>query len=82
MAHKKDETLVDYLKRKNLYEAEKYGFHPYAYLDENGWNTHERICISEDKPKLVEADGWYHDLNKFIDSLSDDTVLVAVDNHN
>ena len=82
MIYIKDETLVDYLKRNNLYEAEKYGFHPYAYLDENGWNTHERICISEDKPKLVEADGWYHDLNKFIDSLSDDTVLVAVDNHN
>ncbi len=80
--YKKGESLEEYLARVGCGETQKYPFSPYAFLDENGWNTHIEYEYKNNKLQMVEKEFWINELNEFVDKLSDETVLVSVDNHN
>ncbi len=75
------ETVEDYLARHHLTDAEKYSFRPYGFLDETGWNTHREYEYRDGHVVAVEDDTWVDSLYAFIDNADDETVLVAVDNH-
>ncbi len=77
----KDETEEEYLLRRHLTEKAKYPFRPDAFLSENGWNHHETFVHNGDQTHFAEKESWVDELYSFIENLSDETVLVAVDNH-
>ena len=63
-----------------LNETPKYPIVFYAFLPENGWQTQNDIVISDNSTDY-NPDSWQETLESYIDSLSDDTVLIGVDCH-
>lgn len=79
MLYIKDETLQQYLARQRIIRKYKYPCFPYGYLDNQGEYHSEDSIPSKDDKKVRRM--WHKKVNRFIDSLSDDTVMVAVDCH-
>lgn len=80
--YKKDETEDEYLKRHHINQTEKYGYHPYAFLDENGWNPNEVWVYKDGKPETETPPVWEQNLLAFMEKADDDTVFAIIDNHN
>lgn len=78
LAYAKDETLEQFLERHGYFRESKYHASAGALLFEYGeyFDTFER-CNGEWK----ERSNWAELVEKFIDELSDDTVIVGVDCH-
>ncbi len=76
----KGETEEQYLTRQNLNELKRYPIIFYAFLGENGWQTQNDIVISDNSDDY-NPDNWQETLEQYIDSLSDDTVLIGIDCH-
>ena len=76
----KGETEEQYLTRQNLNELKRYPIIFYAFLGENGWQTQNDIVISDNSDDY-NPDNWQETLEQYIDSLSDNTVLIGVDCH-
>lgn len=75
----KGETLQHFLARNRIIRKYKYPAFPHGYLDNDGeYHTEDSVSI-KDENKNRRA--WHKKVNRFIDSLSDETVLVAVDCH-
>jgi hypothetical protein len=81
------ENVESYLKRRHLCDSFKYPAVIYGFLDDNGYheeayvqrNPGTRKCINRQKKKnRIE---WRRKLDKFIDSIPDDEVIVGVDCH-
>lgn len=80
LIYEKGETEEHYLTRMKLNETPKYPIVFYAFLSENGWQTQNDIVISDNSTDY-NPDSWQETLESYIDSLSDDTVLIGVDCH-
>ena len=81
LLYSKGETVEEYLKRNNLICTSRYPVYSYGFLTEDGWHTKDDIIF--DQAKYIEntATLWKERLDNYIDSLSDDTVLIGVDCH-
>lgn len=79
LLYKKGETVQQYLSRHRLVRKYKYLCFPYGYLDKQGEYLSEDSMPSKDRDKAMRM--WHKQVNRFIDSLSDDTALVVVDCH-
>lgn len=79
MLYIKGETVQQYLVRNRIVKKYKYPIFVYGYLDRSGcYQEKDTVCLMDiNKRDRV----WRKMLNKFIDSLSDETVLVGVDCH-
>lgn len=76
--YKKDETVQQYLARNRIISKYKYPAFAYAYLCDGEYVDKDSIGISDyNKRSRI----WHKKLNRYIKSLSDDTVLVGVDCH-
>ncbi len=79
MLYIKGETVQQYLARHRIIRKYKYPSFPYGYLDDQGEYHSEDSMPSRDEKKIKRM--WHKKVNRFIDSLSDETVLVGVDCH-
>ena len=79
MLYVKGETVQQYLARHRIIRKYKYPSFPYGYLDDQGEYHSEDSMPSRDEKKAKRM--WHKKVNRFIDALSDDTVLVGVDCH-
>lgn len=79
LIYEKGETEEQYLTRRNLNEVRRYPIIFYAFLGENGSQTQDDIvsCNTTD----YNSNNWQVTLEQYIDSLSDDTVLIGIDCH-
>lgn len=82
MNYIKGECVEEFLKRRHPEIFEKYCIHPYGFLDEDGWNTHETFVYEGANSHFEQKDEWRNQLNDFIENADDNTVFVIVDNHN
>lgn len=80
LIYEKGETEEQYLTRLKLNETRRYPIIFYAFLTEDGWQTQNDIVISDNSGDY-NPDNWQETLDQYIDSLSDDTVLIGVDCH-
>ncbi len=81
MVFQKGETEEEFLERYAFYKRKKYPINIYAFLADGIWNRAERV-IPEDKNGRIERNAeWENELERFIDGLDDETVLVSVDCH-
>ena len=79
MLYVKGETVQQYLARHRIIRKYKYPSFPYGYLDDRGEYHSEDSMPSKDDKKAKRM--WHKKVNRFIDALSDDAVLVGVDCH-
>lgn len=79
MLYKKGETVQQYLARNRIIRKYKYPDIVQAYLDSNGEYCDKDFINLKDYDKKNRI--WHKALNKFIDSLDDEIVLVGVDCH-
>lgn len=79
MVYKNGETVQQYLSRHRIIRTYKYPSFAYAYLDNNGEYFDKDYIGLSDSRKRDRV--WQRMMNRFIGSLSDDTVLVGVDCH-
>ena len=79
MLYVKGETVQQYLARHRVIRKYKYPSFPYGLLDDQGEYHSEDSMPSRDE-KIIKR-MWHKKVNRFIDALSDDTVLVGVDCH-
>lgn len=76
--YQKGETIQQYLARNRILSKYKYPAFAYAYLCDGEYVDKDSIGISDyNKRSRI----WHKKLNRYIKSLSDDTVLVGVDCH-
>ena len=80
LLYSKGETIEEYLKRHNLICSARYPIHSYGFLTEDGWHTKDDILLGRNVDD-ENTTPWEERLDNFIDSLSDDTVLIGVDCH-
>ena len=73
------DTLEDFLKRHCVSDKIKYDFSPFAYYE--GEEYFDKYCLPRSEDKGDYDNAWQNVIDKFIDGLSDDTVLVGVDCH-
>lgn len=76
----KGETLENFLKRNCMSKEGKYAIEPYAYFKGEEWYESPHSSWSSRKDDVYDNE-WQKELIKFIDELSDETVLVCVDCH-
>ncbi len=79
MYYKKDETLIEYLERHEIMQTYKYPPLFYGYLGDDGYHYKDEMRIDDKNASAEEL--WDKKMSEYIDSLSDDTVLVGVDCH-
>lgn len=78
----KDETLQEYLHREHLDDSVKYPVGFYQFLSEKTGFIESNPDYSVGLGERVKAEyDWNEQINRFIDGLDDDTVLVGVDCH-
>ena len=83
----KDETLEHYLRRNGLYEKYKYPNIAGAYLHNGEYHNRfdyghlEKSRKKRNRMQRKKKRLWRKQLDRLIDSCSDDTVLVGVDCH-
>ena len=81
------ETLEKYLKRMELNDTFKYPNISYGYLDDSGYHEKEYTWHYGKSKKHIKKQTrknnivWRRNLDKFIDSIPDDTVIIGVDCH-
>lgn len=80
LLYSKGETLEEYLKRNNQIRSARYPVYAYGFLSEEGWKTMDEIVIGQEKMP-DDNTFWETQLDDFIDSLADDTVLIGIDCH-
>ena len=73
------DTLEDFLKRHCVSDKIKYDFSPFAYYE--GEEYFDKYCLPRSEDKGDYDNAWQNVIDKFIDGLSDNTVLVGVDCH-
>ena len=76
----KGETLGSYLSRLRFDETARYPVPFYGFLSEDGWQTQNDFVIS-DNNITNNQETLQKTLEQYIDSLSDDTVLIGIDCH-
>ena len=76
--YKKDETLQQFLARNRIIRKYKYPNFACAYLIDGEYASEDSFNFA-DKNKRNRA--WHKNLNRQIDALNEDTVLVGVDCH-
>ena len=79
LLYKDGESLDEYLKRLGYNDNLKYHAHGGAYLDMQGV-YHEGSFASMFSGERDDA--WSLEMEKFVDEIPDDTIIVAVDCHN
>ena len=72
----KGESLESFMKREAMPNEWKYPMYIHDIVDINGWQSKDDIQVGAEQQK-----SWHTILDEYIDSLSDDTVLVGVDYH-
>ncbi len=77
---KKDETEEQYLERSNLFKNCRYTISFYAFLGENGLQTPDDLDIPDTNPDN-RRDCWLSAIERHIESLPDDIVLIGIDCH-
>lgn len=72
----KGESLESYLERQAMPKEWKYPIYIHDIVDTDDWQSKDDIQVGAEQQK-----SWHTILDEYIDSLSDDTVLVGVDYH-
>ena len=80
LIYKKDETEEQYLERSNLFKNCRYTISFYAFLGENGLQTPDDLDIPDTDPDN-RRDFWLSAIERHIESLPDDIVLIGIDCH-
>lgn len=81
------ETLENYMKRMELNDTFKYPNISYGFLDDSGYHEKEYTWHYGKSKKYIKKQSrknniiWRRKLDKFIDSIPDDTVIIGVDCH-
>ena len=81
------ETLETYLKRRHLFDTFKYSANTYGFLDAVGYHEEEYVWRysmtrkKANKERRKNKIAWRRKLDKYIESIPDDTVIVGVDCH-
>jgi len=81
------ETVEKYLKRRHIYDSFKYPSVTYGFLDDNGYHEEAYVWRNSgtrkriNKQKRKNRIEWRRKLDKYIDAIPDDTVIVGVDCH-
>ena len=76
MVYQKDQTLEDYIRMHGYPESRKYPFGAHDIVDADIWMCSEDTVIEGD----TNLD-WESRMERYIDELDDETVLVGVDYH-
>lgn len=72
----KGESLESFMKREAMPNEWKYPIYIHDIVDTDDWQSKDDIQVGAEQQK-----SWHMILDEYIDSLSDDTVLVGVDYH-
>lgn len=72
----KGESLESYMERQAMPKEWKYPICIHDIVDTDDWQSKDDIQVGAEQQK-----SWHTILDEYIDSLSDDTVLVGVDYH-
>ena len=80
LIYQKGETEENYLTCMHFNETTRYPVVFYAFLTADGWKTQNDI-VETDNNSEYKQDTWSDTLADYIDSLTDDTVLIGVDCH-
>ena len=72
----KGESLESYMERQAMPKEWKYPIYIHDIVDAGDWQSKDDIQVGAEQQK-----SWHSILDEYIDSLSDDTVLVGVDYH-
>lgn len=74
--YSKDDSVEEFIQRHRMPTEWKYPIYNYDIVDKYGWRSVDdfRNCAEQQK-------SWHTILDEYIDSLSDDMVLVGVDCH-
>ena len=75
LIYEKGETEEHFLAHHKFNELKRYPICFYAFLSDGCWNTQYDLSDSNNN------DPWDDTQGNYIDSLSDDTVLIGVDLH-
>ena len=76
MVYQKDQTIEDYIRMYGYPESRKYPFGVHDIVDADIWMCSEDTAIEGD----TNLD-WESRMERYIDELDDETVLVGVDYH-
>ena len=79
LIYAKGETLEEHLRRMALSEEYRYTLRTYAFLDKDGWNDRMKVGCNGKARSNEDDQKWYQAVEKYIDSLPDDAVLVSLD---
>lgn len=77
----KGETEAEYIKRNGVPDDWKYPVILYDIINEGEWITYESIPIDINGVKSDIDNSWHTTIDKYFDSLDEDTVLIGVDYH-
>lgn len=74
--YRKSEFINSYLQREALPAEWRYPMLVHDIVNADDWQSEDDIIIGDERQKL-----WHTNVDHYIDSISDDTVLVGVDCH-
>jgi hypothetical protein len=78
---RKGETLQEFFARRGISEKYKYPLRVYSFVSSKGYLNRDHEPFSEIGNAADSTDCWRVRVDEFIDSFSDDTVLVGIDYH-
>lgn len=81
LLYRKGETAEEHLARKGLSEQYKFPCDPFALVDEDGWQEYGEMGWFGMSTNNVEEQVWRNTVEKFLDALPMDALLITVDCH-
>lgn len=75
-AYRKGESLEEFMQRRGTPKEWRHPRYFHDIVDKNDWQ-----CVDDFRDNAEQQKSWHTILDEYIDSLSDDTVLVGVDYH-
>ena len=81
LVYRKEECEESYLARHGLLDGRRYPVCCYAYLDDTGCQAEYNFKPDNPDDRAGSQKKWQDALQNYIDSLSDDDVLVGIDCH-
>lgn len=80
LIYKKGESEESYLSRLYDVSSVRYPVFCYNFLNDDGLQSKDSLVSADKDDKELENE-WHKILDHYLDSLADDTVLVAIDSH-
>ena len=81
LVYRKEECEESYLARHGFLDGRRYPVCCYAYLDDTGYQAEYNFKPDNPDDRAGSQKKWQDALQNYIDSLSDDDVLVGIDCH-